>query len=255
MNNISERTIPKVIHYCWFGQEPFPQVVEQCMASWKKQMPDYEVIEWNTKNFDVNMCAFTRQAFEAGKYAFVSDYARLHILYNCGGIYLDSDVEVLRSLDPLTIHEAFTGFESKYLLAPWILASTKKHSMIKHFLDYYDDRTFIKDNGLYDTTPNTVPITEICIEQGLLLNNTAQNIKGLQIYPDHYFCPWKPYENRRCFTEDTYTVHHFAGGWLSEEQKKIRNSPLWKIARECGKIVLRLLGIKRYRKLKEVMRI
>jgi len=94
MKNISERTIPKVIHYCWFGQDPFSQDVEKCLASWKKQMPDYEIIEWNTKNFDVNMCAYTRQAFEAGKYAFVSDYARLHILYNYGGIYLDSDVEV-----------------------------------------------------------------------------------------------------------------------------------------------------------------
>lgn len=255
MKNISERTIPKVIHYCWFGQDPFSQDVEKCLASWKKQMPDYEIIEWNTKNFDVNMCAYTRQAFEAGKYAFVSDYARLHILYNYGGIYLDSDVEVLRSLNSLLTYEAFTGFESKYLLAPWILASIKKHPMIKHFLAYYDDRTFIKDNGLYDMTPNTVPITEICIEQGLLLNNTAQNIKGLQVYPDHYFCPWNPYENRRCFTQDTYTVHHFAGGWLSEEQKKIRSSLLWKIAHEFGKIVLRLLGIKWYMKLKELMRI
>ncbi|MFA5322980.1 MAG: glycosyltransferase [Smithella sp.] len=221
MKSISEKTIPQVIHYCWFGQDPFPQYVEKCLASWKKQMPRYEVMEWNTKNFDVNMCAYTRQAFEAGKYAFVSDFARLYILYHHGGIYLDSDVEVLRSLDPLLTHEAFTGFESKYLLAPWIMASIKKHPMIKHFLDYYTNRTFMKDEGLYDMTPNTLPITEICLEHGLVLNNAPQNIKGLQIYPDNYFCPWRPYENHSCFTDDTYTIHYFAGGWLNANQKKI----------------------------------
>jgi len=257
MQSISEKTIPKVIHYCWFGQEPFPQEVRKCLTSWKKQMPDYEIIEWNTKNFDVNMCDYTRQAFAAGKYAFVSDYARLYILYNHGGIYMDSDVESLKPLDPLLVNKAFTGFESRDFLAPWIMASIKGHPMIKHFLDYYNDRIFIKDNGRYDMTPNPAPITEICIKHGLTLNNAAQNIKGLQVqvYPATYFCPWRPYEDHICFTEDTYTIHYFAGNWLSEKQKKMRKSSLWKIAHELGEISLKLLGIRRYMKLKEILKI
>jgi mannosyltransferase OCH1-like enzyme len=255
MRNTSEQKIPKVLHYCWFGTEPLPQDVIQCLNSWKKQMPDYAIVEWNTNNFDVNICAYTRQAFEAGKYAFVSDYARLYILYHQGGVYLDSDVEALKSLDALLVNEAFTGFESRYLLAPWIMGSIKGHPMIKHFLDYYEGRYFIKDNGLGDLTPNTVPITEMCRQQGLILNNAPQNIKGLRIYPETYFCPWKPYENGTCFTENTYTNHHFAGGWFSEKQKKMRSSPLWKVASTIGKIALRLLGIRRYMKLKEIMKI
>lgn len=255
MQGISEKTIPKVIHYCWFGSEPLPPQLKNCLDSWKKHLPDYKIIEWSENNFDVNMCYYTRESFAAGKYAFVSDYARLYILYNHGGIYMDSDVEVLKPLDPLLVNEAFTGFESRDFLAPWIMASIKGHPMIKHFLDYYDDRMFIKRNGLYDLTPNPVPITEICIKHGLALNNAAQNINGLQVYPATYFCPWRPYEDRSCFTDDTYTIHHFAGSWLSEKQKKIRKSSLWKIAHGLGGIALRLLGARRYVKLKEIMKI
>lgn len=255
MKSTSEKIIPKVIHYCWFGPASYPQHFEKCLKSWEKQMPDYDIMEWNANNFDVNMCAYTRQAFESGKYAFVSDYARLYILYHHGGIYMDSDVEALRYLDPLLTNEAFAGFESKELLGTCILGAVKEHPMIKHFLDYYNDRMFLKGNGLYDMTPNTVPITEICIKHGLVLNNAPQNIKGLQIYPDNYFCPWRPYENRSCFTDDTYTIHHFAGGWLNANQKKMRSSPLWKIVHAFGKIALKLLGIRRYMKLKEIMKI
>ena len=127
--------------------------------------------------------------------------------------------------------------------------------MIKNFLDYYDNRIFIKENGQCDMTPNTVPVTEICIKYGLALNNAGQNINGLQVYPATYFCPWRPYEDRSCFTDDTYTIHHFAGNWLSEKQQKMRKSRLWKIAHELGEIVLRLLGARRYMKLKEIMKI
>jgi len=255
MQSIYETVIPKKIHYCWFGENAHSQLVENCLKSWAKYMPDYEIIKWNEKNFDINICKYTRQAYESGKYAFVSDYARLSILYNHGGIYLDCDVEILKPLDFLMMNEAFTGFETRNLLAAWIIASKAGHSLIKEFLDYYDGRSFIKEDEKYDLTPNTNNITTICTRYGLKSNNQLQLVRGLTVYPMTYFCPWKPNEKKHSFTENTYTIHHFEGSWLTIEQKKMRKSPFWPVAHELGKLALKILGSKKYMKLKELMKI
>ena len=245
--------IPKVIHYCWFGPDPIPAEVENCLHSWKKAMPDYQIIQWNTQNFDVTQCAYTRQAFAAGKYAFVADYARLYILYQYGGIYLDSDVEVLKSLEPFMTDEAFTGFESRELIAAWIMASVKGQPMFKYFLDYYQDRTFVGENGQYDMTPNTMIITAICQKHGLILNNSEQSIQKLHIYPVTYFCPRRPYENKENFSEKTCTIHYFSGSWMSERQKKLRQNPLWKLIHRLASVSLKLLGGQKHHQLKDFL--
>ena len=144
--------IPKIIHYCWMSGEPFPDLIKDCIESWKNLLPDYKIVEWNKENFDVNMSIFTKEAFEEKKYAFVSDYVRLHALYNYGGIYLDSDIKVLKSFNDLLSNNAFSGFESKDRIGVWLIASEKNNPLIKEMLDCYNNKHFRKLDGTLDLT-------------------------------------------------------------------------------------------------------
>lgn len=214
--------IPKVIHYCWLSGEEFPELIQKCIDSWKRKLPDYEIKCWNTENFDVNICQYTREAFQAKKYAFVSDYVRLYALYQDGGIYLDSDIEVLKSFDELLENKAFTGFEKNDgTVAAWIFGSVKENPIFKDFLDYYQNRPFILKNGEYDLTPNPIPITDICVKHGLLLNGKKQRLDHITVYPKDYFCPYNRATEELNITENSYTIHYFNGAWISEGKKKI----------------------------------
>lgn len=207
--------IPKIIHYCWFSNPPqYPSDVEKCIASWKEQLPDYKIMLWNADNFDVNICPYVKEAYQEKKYAFASDYVRLWALYNYGGIYLDSDIEVLKSFDDLMDNKAFTGFETKDSVAAWIFASEKGNPLFKQFMDDYEGRHFIISEGQYDMTPNPVPITKRLLEHGLQLNGTTQKLDLITVYEETYFCPFNPNrESGDCFTEKTYCNHHFNGAW------------------------------------------
>lgn len=154
-------SIPKTVHYCWFGGKEKPELTNMCISSWKKHLPDYEIIEWNENNFDINMNNFVKEAYEAKKFAFVSDYVRAYVLYNYGGIYLDTDVEVIKPLDQFLDHNVFTGCESDKYCVTGTIGSTKNHELIKSLLEYYDNKKFRLDNNEYNNTPNTVIITEI----------------------------------------------------------------------------------------------
>lgn len=211
--------IPKKIHYCWFGGNPLPELAQKCIASWKKYCPDYEIIEWNETNFDLNCCDYVREAYEAKKWAFVSDVARLYVLVNYGGIYMDTDVEVLRPLNNLLEYEAVSGFEAMDRISTGLMACREGQPLFKELLHDYDNAHFVKEDGTYDTTTNVTRITNTCLKYGLQLNNTLQTVNGFTLLPYDYLCPKNVETNVLTITENTYVIHHFDGSWLSEVDK------------------------------------
>lgn len=208
--------IPKKIHYCWFGGNPLPELAQKCIASWKKYCPDYEIVEWNETNFNINCCDYVREAYTAKKWAFVSDVARLYALVNYGGIYMDTDVEVLRPLDDLLEYEAVSGFEAKDRIPTGLMACREGQSLFVELLHDYDNAHFVKEDGTYDTTTNVTRITNICLKYGLRLNNTMQTVNGFTLLPYDYLCPKNVETRVLTITENTYVIHHFDGSWLSE---------------------------------------
>ncbi len=205
--------IPKKIHYCWFGGNPLPKLAKKCIKSWKKYCPDYEIIRWDESNFDIsNAPLYVQQAYNAKKWAFVTDYVRLCAMVTYGGIYMDTDVEVIRSLDCFLEHKAFSGFEDEVHIQTGIMACEKDFSLFKEFLDYYKDAVFINQDGTYNLTTNVIVMTDIVGKYGLRRDGTYQIVGDMALYPKEYFCPL--YFNS---TENTYTIHWFAGSWLPKE--------------------------------------
>jgi len=215
----STALIPKKIHYCWFGDDPMPESAEKCMETWKKYCHDYEINEWNESNFDINCCDYVREAYEAKKWAFVSDVARLYALVNHGGIYLDTDVELIKPLDGILSCEAFSGFEKKDRIATAVMACVKGHILFAEFLDEYRNLHFVNADGSYDFTPNVSRITNTCLKYGLKLDNSLQKINGLTLFPCDYFYPKDFETGKTSITDNTYSIHHYDGSWLPEENK------------------------------------
>ena len=213
--------IPKIIHYCWFGRGQMPALAIKCIESWKKFLPDYEIKEWNEDNFDLDMYPYVREAYDNRKFAFVTDVVRLHALYSEGGIYMDTDVEVLKSLDPFLHHTAFSGFEDDVHIPTGIMASVKGGKWAKENLAYYDNRHFIKEDGTMDLTTNVITLTNYMLPLGLKQNNTYQDFPNLiTFYPKDYFCP-KSYDDGKIYmTKRTVTIHHFAGSWCPPKTTK-----------------------------------
>lgn len=207
--------IPKIIHYCWFGHGRMPKLARKCIKSWKKHCPDYVIKEWNEDNFDLDMYPYAREAYDNRKFAFVTDIVRLYALYHEGGIYMDTDVEVLKPLDPFLNHVAFSGFEDEENVPTGIMASEKGGIWAKDNLDYYKGRHFLKEDGSYDKTTNVTTITNYMLNHGLIQNNTLQDFPNLiTLYPKDYFCPLSWNGRIMHLTENTVTIHHFAGSWL-----------------------------------------
>lgn len=215
--------IPKVIHYCWFGGNPLPELAKGCIESWKKYCPDYKIVEWNESNFDLSCCDYVKEAFQAKKWAFITDYVRLYALYNYGGIYMDTDVEVVKSLDAFLQQPAFSGFESDTQIPTGIMASEKGNLWTKRQLDYYTNRHFILSDGTLDLTTNVRTITNITAEYypSLKLNNTYQELGDITFYPKDYFCPKDALTKEVHMTENTATIHHFNGSWIPPEERMI----------------------------------
>ena len=211
--------IPKVIHYCWFGGNKKPLLAEKCIQSWKQFLPDYEIIEWNESNFDLSVNEYAKEAYEAKKYAFVTDYVRLFVLDHYGGIYMDTDVQVLKSIDSFLKYPAFTGFESEKDIPTGIMASKKDGIWVKECLKYYTDRHFLKADGTYDLTTNVESISAMMQANGFLLNNQYQVYKEeMHIFPKDYFCP-KDRSGRIKLTKNSYCIHHFNGSWMPPSLK------------------------------------
>lgn len=212
--------IPKIIHYCWFGNQPIPERLQKCMDSWKYHMPDYEIKRWDEKSFDVNGTLWTKQAYQEKKYAFVSDYVRLVALEQYGGIYLDTDVMLKKSLDVLCSYPAFTGFENERYITSAIIGCEAHFPLICEFLATYKDKPFINEMGERNKEANVVVMTEICKKHGLQLNDKEQDVADLHVFPRSYFCPLDFYHNDWS-SENTMAVHLFDASWLDDETKKM----------------------------------
>ena len=248
--------IPKIIHYCWFGKAPLPELAKRCIASWRMYMPEYEIKEWNESNFDVGIIAYTQEAYLAGKYAFVSDYARFWILYNYGGVYFDTDVEIIKPLSDIIYRGPFMGVEcnSGDSCAPGLgLAATMRMPVYKTILDYYNSLHFKKADGTFDMTTVVSYTSRILIDRGLTASDDIQFIAGVYIYPKDYFCPVSPHSKRMLITDNTRTIHHYAGTWvdptLKNRMKKKAHRILNLILGEIGhdKVVSLIRAIKRMR--------
>ena len=218
--------IPKIIHYCWFGQTPLPEKAQCCIASWKKFCPGYEIMEWNEHQLDLlSAPSYVQQAYAAQKWAFVADYVRLCALIKYGGVYMDTDVELLHPLAPFMSQEAFAGFEDTSHVATCVMACEPEVPLFKEFLSHYSNMQFLKPDGTLNTTTNVALLTEICLEKGLIPNGQCQTVSGLALYPSDYFCPLELDTGLLKRTENTVAIHWFAGSWWNDEKKYA-----WKIA-------------------------
>lgn len=244
--------IPKIIHYCWFGGKEFPDLAKKCLATWEENCSEYRFMRWDEKTFDVNSVPYVKEAYENKKFAFVSDYVRLWAIYNYGGVYMDTDVEVCKSIDLFLMEQAFSGFESYTDIPTGIMAGEKNLPIYKEMLDYYKDKHFIKENGEMDLTTNVTIITEMFEKKGLVRDNTKQTIAGYTFFPKVYFCPNDLDRLNR--KESIYTVHHFAGSWLPEEEIRRRNSLHYKFKIKfkiyIRKIIIAIIGEECFNKLR-----
>ena len=210
--------IPKIIHYVWFGHGKMTPLMLKCIKSWKKHCPDYQIMEWNESNFDINSTLWTKQAYEAKKYAFVSDFVRLYALKKYGGIYMDTDPELIKPLDPFLEKDMFLGFMDTQINTGLIGASSDSNALSECF-EYYRDREFIV-NDKYDQTPNTAWMTKILVSHGLIIKDEYQKINEVDIYPRTYFCPTNCDSIHTFHSTETVAIHHWAMTWRSEKAKK-----------------------------------
>lgn len=234
--------IPKKIHYCWFGRNPLPGSAQKCIASWRRYLPDYEIIEWNEDNFDIDSIPYIRQAYETKKYAFVSDYARFKILYEHGGLYFDTDVEVIRPMDMIVSRGPFMGFEIDAggdrefgAVAPGLcLGAEVGMPLYKSILDYYTVLNFVLPDGSYNITDAVVNITtRELVKAGLEDRPGIQNAGGVTVYPAEYFNPFDDATGRLRKTVNTYTIHWYSKTWLN-----VSPARQW-----LGRMAHRVLGV------------
>ena len=206
--------IPRRIHYCWFGRGQMPDLAIKCIESWHKYMPDYEYKLWNEDNFDINSIPYVKEAYESKKYAFVTDYVRLYALYTEGGIYMDTDVEVLKPYDDLLYLSGFTGYEGSKYLPPvtGTMASIAGGEWVKEQLGAYNGIHFLSEDGKMDLTTNTIRISTIMKKNGFVPDGKKKTYKDMTIFPTDFFCP-KQTTGEFLLTENTYCDHHFTGSW------------------------------------------
>lgn len=225
--------IPKVIHYCWVGGTPLPAKQQACIASWRRVMPDAEIREWNESNYDFGANAYMAEAYAAKKWGFVPDYARLDIVYRHGGIYLDTDVELLKPLDPL-LDAPFCGFESeKHVALGLVFAAEAGDETVRAMRDAYDGRRFRRPDGSLDLTPSPEIQTAQLRKMGLRDDDgTVQSVAGFRVFPKEYFAP-KTLDGDCRLTANTYAIHHYEASWV----------PLrWKVFRRVRRAIEPIVG-------------
>jgi len=215
--------IPKTIHCCWLGSSDLPDHAKRCMDSWVKYLPDYEIKIWNENIIDFSDCPYAVEAFEHKKWAFLSDYIRLKVLHEHGGVYFDTDVEVIKSFDSLLMHKAFMGFESSSALCTAVIGAEKGNELIAQLLHCYLRRNFVLPSGEFDYTTNVMMITQHAASHwGLQLGDKAQILDcGLTVFPSCAFSPIDYHTGMMQSTNDSFSIHHFTGSWLSSTDHKL----------------------------------
>lgn len=214
--------IPKTIHYCWFGRGKMPEHFQDNIATWRKYCPDYEIMEWNESNYDVSKNRYMKQAYECKKWGFVPDYARLDIVNTYGGIYLDTDVQMLRSFDPLLQYHFFCGFENAGSInLGQGFGAVADHPVICDMLDGYEKMEFCHEDGSLDTTPSPVYQTSVLERWGLQKNGAVQQTEHFLALSPEFFSPVNEF-GYGILTENTFSIHQYAAAWYDEEQRKRR---------------------------------
>lgn len=238
--------IPKRIHYCWFGNNPKPRLIQKCIASWKRMLPDWEISEWNETNYDVTKNAYIAEAYKQKKWAFVVDYARFDILNQYGGVFLDTDVELLKPIpDSFLAYQAFTGFESDETVNPGLVyASQPGQSALQAIMNTYEHKQFgEKINGRIENIVDIV--TGVLDSKGLKKDNSFQVIDGIAVFPKEYFCCFNHETQAFEIESETISIHHYAASW----------SPWYRKAYfRTIKYAARILGKERYLKLKRMIK-
>lgn len=225
--------IPKKIHYCWFGGKEKPDDVVRMIESWRKHCPDYEIKEWNERNFNIHLNRYTEEAYGQKKWAFVSDVARLWALVHEGGIYMDTDVEVVRSLDELLANNAFLGFEGTQWIGTNIIGAEARHQFFIDFLNSYNNRHFINADGTLNQTTNVEEMTRrLTVDYGIRRDGQMQTVGNITVFPTDYFCPYDYINGRLKRTENTYSIHWYGQTWIKHSSLRRRLSQWWH--RLCG---------------------
>ena len=224
--------IPQIIHYCWFGRKALPQDVQTYIQTWKHHMPDWQICEWNEDNFDLlSAPIYVQEAYQAKKYAFVSDYVRLWALERMGGVYFDTDVEVLKPFDELLDNVAFVGLEESlaHLPGTCVMGCEAHCQWVKDMLALYSDISFIKADGTWDLTTNVQRMGTKLIENGFIPSRVEQYVSHyeLRVYTHDYFSPITSTRVMRK-TKNTYCIHHFAGSWTNKKRRKIQNTLIYR---------------------------
>ena len=230
-------SVPKVIYYCWFGKNELPKLAQKCIKSWRKFCPQYEIVCINEDNFDFTKNRYAAEAYEAKKWAFVSDYARLKVLYENGGIYLDTDVEIIKPIDDLVVDGGYMGFDDNSVISTGLgFACEQGNALVGALLNDYDDIPFLLSDGSYDITPCPDRNTKTMVKMGFNSNNQDQVFMGIRMLPEDYLCPMKYYTGKIVITNNTYSIHHFSASWTSATARRTL-------------FFKRLLGVKLYDKL------
>lgn len=250
--------IPKTIHYCWFGGNPLPKFALKCIKSWRKYCPDYQIIRWDESNFDIAKCPrYVQEAYSAKKWAFVTDYVRLQVVYEHGGIYLDTDVTLLKNLDTLLNHSAFFGREDDLHVNTGLGFGAEKGSeVLKELMLDYQSIPFILENGKMDLTPCPARNTNVLLRRGLRQDNTKQLLNGeILILPTEYFCPIDYKTGKKHITKNTFSIHHFSASWHSAAKQETRRKLLRQKKKEYilhtpYRVARKLLGNQLYEKIR-----
>ena len=252
--------IPKIIHYCWFGGKEKPALAQACLRSWKRFAPDFELREWNESNFDLSSAPlYVRQAMEARRWAFVTDYVRLMALTRYGGVYMDTDVELKKPLTPYLHHQAFAGFESMDAVQTGLLACEPGFPLFEDFLHHYNTAVFLREDGSTDLTTNVEILTRLCVERGLRLDNSKQCVDDLTVYPKEVFCPVEYETGKLKKSRKTVCIHWFSASWHTQQElDQIAKEKQQKEQERRSELRVRvgtaLFGEKGYERLKTILK-
>lgn len=236
--------IPKKIHYFWFGGNEKPAKAQKCIESWKKFCPEYELVEWNETNFDVHCMPYVEQAYEAKKYAFVSDVARLIVVYEQGGIYMDTDVEVLKPLDDLLENKAYMSFENnENVNTGQGFGAEAGFPLLKDHIEVYKTAQFVQEDGTYAQTPCTKYTTKFLTSKGLVIDGSKQVVEDLVVYPEEFFNPLDSLTGKLKKTKNTYSIHWYAASWEDISQTRLK----------INRFIRRIVGVENVEKIKKLL--